>query len=432
MATVKAILRKKGTGYIVNRNNEGLVLIQYQHQQKCCWFTTKIKVKPEQWNGIKQTIDKTKGVTNNKINSELLVSLERESKLSNALIDTMKSRVSAIARDFQIKEVEPVAPIVKAEYERKYVQNNTAPEVEEDFLKLFDKYIESQKSLKSEGTIKHYRSTYNNLQSFERIKKEKIILANINNKLYERIVKYFMEDHEVKDGTKGMNNNTIGSHIKILKVFLKHLKVEGLINTDLSSFKVFKETSEIIFLSHEELDALYKHKFEDEKLSTFRDLFLLQCYTSLRVSDLHRLGKPNIQEGVIRMRSQKTSRNISIPLMPVSKAILEKYNYELPKFHDQHLNEHIKTACEQAGINTEIELQETKGGKKVYNTYKKWELISSHVGVKTFISLMLQAGMQVKEVADIVGKSTKVIDAHYHGLDNTIVLNKAQNAFNKK
>jgi hypothetical protein len=39
MATVKAILRKKGTGYIVNRNNEGLVLIQYQHQQKCCWFT---------------------------------------------------------------------------------------------------------------------------------------------------------------------------------------------------------------------------------------------------------------------------------------------------------------------------------------------------------------------------------------------------------
>ena len=132
------------------------------------------------------------------------------------------------------------------------------------------------------------------------------------------------------------------------------------------------------------------------------------------------------------MRAHKTRRNITIPLMPVSKAILEKYNYELPKFSDQKLNEHIKIACELAGINTEIELQETKGGKKVYNTYKKWELISSHIGVKTFISLMLQSGMQVKEVAEIVGKSVKVIEAHYHGLDNIIVLNKAQNAFNGK
>ncbi len=45
---------------------------------------------------------------------------------------------------------------------------------------------------------------------------------------------------------------------------------------------------------------------------------------------------------------------------------------------------------------------------------------------------MLQSGMQVKEVAEIVGKSTKVLEAHYHGLDNAIVLNKASNAFNGK
>ena len=278
MATVKAILRRKGEGFLVNKNNEGLVLIQYQHQQKCCWFTTKMKVSPECWNGVKQSIDKTKGLPKNKINADLLSALERESKLSNALIDTMKSRVSSIARDFQIKEIEPVAPLVKAEYERKFNHSEETLEVEADFFKLYDKWIESQKSLKSEGTIKHYRSTYNNLLSFEKIKKQKITLENISVKLYEQLVKYFMEDHEVSEGNKGMNNNSIGSQIKILKVFLKFLKKEGMINTDLSDFKVLKETSEIIFLTHEELDKLYKHEFEEEKLTTFRDLFLLQCY----------------------------------------------------------------------------------------------------------------------------------------------------------
>ncbi|HWZ21348.1 MAG TPA: site-specific integrase, partial [Cytophagaceae bacterium] len=414
------------------QNNEGLILIQYQHQQKCCWFTTKIKIKPECWNGVKQSIDKTKGFPNNKVNAELLTALDRESKLSNALIDTIKSRVSSIARDFQIKEIEPEAPLVKTEYERKFNHSEAAAKVEVNFFQLFDKWIESQKSLKSVGTVKHYRTTYNNLLSFEKVKKEKITLENINTKLYEKLVKYFMEDHEVSEGDKGMNNNTIGSHIKTLKVFLKYLKKEELLHSDISDFKVFKETSDIIFLTHEELDKLYNYRFENEALPLYRDLFLLMCYTSLRVSDLHRLGKQSIQDNVIRMRAHKTKRNITIPLLPISKAILEKYNYELPKFSDQKLNEHIKTICKLAGIDNEIELQESKGGKKVYNTYKKWELISSHIGGKTFISLMLQSGMQVKEVAEIVGKSTKVLEAHYHGLDNVIVLNKAQNAFNGK
>src|ERR1700761_2393989 len=130
MATVKAILRKRGTGYIVNSNNEGTVLVQYQHQQKCCWFSTQIKIKPECWNGIKQVVDKTKGISNNKINGELLSSLERESRLCNALIETIKSRVSTIARDFQIKDTEPTSPLVKAEYEKKYKAASVKVETE--------------------------------------------------------------------------------------------------------------------------------------------------------------------------------------------------------------------------------------------------------------------------------------------------------------
>jgi integrase len=433
MATVKAIIRRKGEGFIVNKHNQCLILLQYQYRTRCCWFSTKIKVKPECWNSNKQAVDKTKGISDTKINNELMSTLEKESKLCNALIEKMKSRINSIAWELTLKEVEPTAYEVKALYEERFGKSELKEEPQMDFMKLFDDYIESQKSLKADSTISQYRSVYNNLLSFEKIKKEKITLDNINSKLYERLVKYFMEDHPMRaEEGKGMNNNSIGTQIKRLKVFLAHLKKEGLINTDLSDFKVFKETPEIIFLTHEEIDILYRHKFTDEKLSTYRDLFILQCFTSLRVSDLHRLGKQNIQGDVIRMRAHKTRRNISIPLFPVSKEILEKYNYELPKFYDQHLNEHIKTCCKLCGIDSEIELQETKGGKKIYKTYKKWELISTHIGVKTFITLMLQSGMQVKEVAEIVGKSTKVIDQHYHGLDNKIVLNKAQNAFNGK
>ena len=423
MATTRAVIRFR-------KGERGCIHIMYGHKSVSALFSTGVKATHCQWNSNKQTIDKTKGVKDNNTNIGLIPLLQKESTLCNAIIQTVQSKVNTIARELQIKDIEPIASLVKSEYQKKYKQV-IIPAIQLDFFNLFDKYIESQRSLKSEGLIKHYKSLYNNLLSFEKIKKEKIKLSNINEKLYEKLVKYFMEDHPMRDKTKGMNNNSIGSQIKTLKVFLKYLKKEGLINTELSDFKVFKETPEIIFLTHQELDLLYNYKFEDNKLSLFRDLFVMQCYSSLRVSDLHRLGKQHIQEGVIRMRSHKTMRNISIPLMPVSKAILEKYNYELPEFHENHLNEHIKTACKLCGIDSEIELQTTKGGKKVYNTYKKWELISSHVGVKTFITLMLQNGMQVKEVAEIVGKSSKIIDQFYQGIDNAIVLNKAQKAFNR-
>jgi integrase len=423
MATTRAVIR-------IRKDNEGHIHIMYGHKSLTALFSTGVKSTKEQWNENKQTIDKTKGIKDNQTNAGLIPILQKESTLCNALIKTIQARVNTITRELQIKDIDPLPSLVKSEYQKKY-KTHKEEAGPDGFFPLFDKFIEGQRSLKAESTINQYRSVYNNLISYEKIKKEKITLETINTGFYERLVKYFMEEHPMRDDTKGMNNNSIGTQIKRLKVFLGHLKKQGLINTDLSDFKVFKEDPEIIFLSQEELDLLYNHKFEDPNLSFHRDLFVLQCYTSLRVSDLQRLGKQHIQDGVIRMRAHKTKRNIMVPLLPVTKEILERYNYQLPKFYDQQLNEHIKTACKLAGIDSEIELQESKGGKKVYNTYKKWELISTHIGVKTFITLMLQNGMQPKEVAGIVGKTTKIIDKNYHGLDNTVILNKAQNVFNK-
>ena len=78
-----------------------------------------------------------------------------------------------------------------------------------------------------------------------------------------------MEDHSLRDGTKGMNNNTIGSNIKTLKTFLVSLKRNGKVDNDISEFKVFKENPEIIFLTHEELKKLHTYQFEDKSLDFY-------------------------------------------------------------------------------------------------------------------------------------------------------------------
>ncbi len=83
----------------------------------------------------------------------------------------------------------------------------------------------------------------------------------------------------------------------------------------------------------------------DECLSGIRDLFIIGCWTGLRISDLKRLGgKDNIKDGLLTITTQKTSRSVTIPVTDELQAVLNKYPDRLPKIPtDQHYNREIKS-----------------------------------------------------------------------------------------
>lgn len=80
----------------------------------------------------------------------------------------------------------------------------------------------------------------------------------------------------------------------------------------------------IIFLTWEELTKLREFEIPPAKqsLDRVRDVFLFQCFTGLRYSDVYNLRRSDIKEDYIEVTTIKTSDSLVIEL---NKVILEKY-----------------------------------------------------------------------------------------------------------
>jgi integrase len=160
-------------------------------------------------------------------------------------------------------------------------------------------------------------------------------------------------------------------------------------------------------LNDEEFERLFDFDFSNmKKYERVRDVFCFSCVSGLRYSDLLQLKQEHITENEVNLRVQKTKQLLNIPLNKYSKSILSRYKGELkplPVISNQKMNKYIKEICQLAEINTPIEIVRYKGAVKIPTTYPKYELMSVHVGRKTFATLSLLKGMNYEVAMSITG-----------------------------
>ncbi len=172
-------------------------------------------------------------------------------------------------------------------------------------------------------------------------------------------------------------------------------------------FKIKKDTLEIIALTNEEFETLfYMDLSKDKRLAQVRDIFCFSCSTGLRYSDLDQLKREHIKNDEIRLTVKKTKELLTIPLNIYSNTILNRYASmmnPLPMISNQNLNYGVHELCKKAGINEPIEIVRFRGVKRESIIYPKHELISMHVGRKTFVTLSLEKGMTAEEVMACTG-----------------------------
>lgn len=152
-----------------------------------------------------------------------------------------------------------------------------------------------------------------------------------------------------------------------------------------------------------------------------RDMFILECRTCQRISDLKTFNLKDVIDGVWHNTVTKGNRlhirKVRIPFntkfTAPAWAILQKYKFQIPEISEQKLNKNIKTVCILAGIDEEITEYRWKRNERVEIKGPKYAFISTHTGRKTFITLALQF-MKPKLVKDLAGISWKTL-AHYEG-----------------
>ncbi|HET8860926.1 phage integrase SAM-like domain-containing protein [Marivirga sp.] len=423
MPAFKAIIRENKA----NKNGECVIYIRYGHFQKSVDFSTGTKILPEHWNKKKQRVNSTGGIKKTKRNEELVYNSKKSDNSVNSIIDTMISNLKKIVHDLVQKNIEPEIHLVKEQY-----LNDKEPKaktVQEDrVVELFQTFINN--SNKSKRTILNYGTALYHLKAFEEYTNQTLTLEMIDMQFLDDFFRFLHVEIEKSDKTKGLAINTVGSTIKNLKVFLTYLESRGYDNlTIIPKIKVPKEETPIYFLTEDEIEQLHNCEFETDRLNRVRDLFIFNCYAGLRFSDLSRLSKDHIIDDVIELRAFKNQKDIYNPLTPVSTAILKKYNYELPKLSAQKYNKFIKEACAIAKINQKVEKTTTVLGNKKTEWVPKHDIVSSHIAIKTFITLCEKKGIPPKDVATMTGKTVKVILKHYSGTDKPSIKQRALAAF---
>ena len=99
----------------------------------------------------------------------------------------------------------------------------------------------------------------------------------------------------------------------------------------------------------------------------------------MRFSNYSKVRKTDVENGFIRVIDVKDkSKNLSIPITDVSKCILEKYDYSLPRISNQKFNKYLKELLKEMGFN-EIVKKSMKFGDVIEESESPlYERISSH------------------------------------------------------
>jgi integrase len=283
-----------------------------------------------------------------------------------------------------------------------------------DFI---DKYISDHSTTREQGSLSVYKALKNHLSAYQRDKKRKITFLGIDYSFFQDFQNYLISERR-------LSNTTVAKQLSTVKTFLNYARMKGIAVSDrFKDFKIKRESLEVIALTNDEFETLYKMDLRDNiRLDQVRDVFCFSCATGLRYSDLAQLKWEHIKRDEIRLTVKKTKETLSIPLNPYSAAILKKYkgrHKPLPVISNQKMNQylngkddkesngkiikHYPGLCEIAGIDEPIEIVRFRGSKREEIIYPKYELISVHTGRKTFATLSLEKGMSAEEVMTITG-----------------------------
>lgn len=153
-----------------------------------------------------------------------------------------------------------------------------------------------------------------------------------------------------------------------------------------------------------------------------RDLFLIQCYTGQRRSDLMQLlDSKNIDwnKGLITVNRQvKGKCTAYIPIKDTLLVnLIKKYEGQLQQLPVKY-NENLRKVAKNAGLTRIVEYTGQRG--KIVKEYEGhiYELIHNHLGRHTFISRMAEAGASKEEIKSITGHTCdSTVDDIYTHID---------------
>ena len=373
-----------------------------------------------------------------------------------ASIESAKNTITHILNPDIINKVEELqADVKEAKTEEKHVSLI-------EWINKFIRQCETGERLKQKststitpGTIKTYRATLAQLEAYQTERHKIIDFDDITLDFYDDWRRFFLAKKDKKGNPRPYSPNTIGKHVKNLKIFLyaaKDMKLTTRNDFESSRFSADSKDVENVYLTDERVQEMYETDFEDPKtierlmmlapddaereamkdqltrrtpelLNEAKDIFTVGCLTGQRVSDYTRINEGmyrTLSDGndYIYLKQTKTGKWVYIPLDIRIRAILKKYNGKLPHIYDQDLNERIKVIGRLLGWRENGGIKELHGMMEVPTQKKFYECIMTHTARRTFATNAYKRKISLSSIMVITGHSSEKMLRKYLKLDN--------------
>lgn len=266
----------------------------------------------------------------------------------------------------------------------------------------FDRFISANSPGWEPATLTGYKSVRSHvLELFSGVNLEELEVADI-----DKYQAYLFSERAAR-------NSYVQRSVNKLKTFLRWCKHEGLYSGTAHEHKTRLKgvnNKEVIVLTPSELEVIMRATFSDKQkhLERVRDLLVFSCFTGLRYSDVQSLTPANISDGVINLVTKKTADHLTIEINKVAAGIIEKYKglktgKLLPTLSNQKANEELKELGRLLGLDAPTQTIYYNNQGRQIETRPKYELLSTHIGRRTFISNALSLGVPVSTVMSWTG-----------------------------
>ena len=390
---------RKKDGVLITENVP--IRMRVNFASKRIEFTTGYRIDAAKWDADKQRV---KNGCSNK--------LKQSASEINASLLGYYTEIQEIFKKFEVEEIMPTQEQIKEAFNalHKPIEEEVKPKksTPNAFYKVFDEFVRDcgRQNDWTDSTYEKFAAVKNHLMNF----RDELTFDFFDERGLNNYVTYLRD-------VKEMRNSTIGKQLSFLKWFLRWAFKKGVHqNNAYDSYKPkLKSTQKkIIFLTWEELNKLREFEIPTTKqaLDRVRDVFLFQCFTGLRYSDVFNLRRSDIKGDHIEVTTVKTSDSLIIELNNHSKAILDKYKdvaFEddkvLPVITNQKMNDYLKELAELAGIDEPVRQTYYRGNERIDEVTPKYALLGTHAGRRTFICNALALGIPPQVVMKWTGHS---------------------------
>lgn len=370
--------------YKAKANSSGKCPIRCRitHNKSRKEFSTGLFINPKNWDNKQQLVKPP----------------EPDSDYINTQLSLIKTKINKAFLLLQVKEVSFTVDDIY----RLYTGEKLTKEY--NVVDYFERYL---KQLKTLIGIDIKQITYN---KFEYVKNDvKAFIKwkfKANDYPLKKLELQFLNDFEYYlKVVKKQKQVTINKGIQRFRKPIKVAVSERYLESDpFMLFKSKRVNKEVVFLSPEELSELEKHEFTQPRLKLVKDLFVFCCYTGLPYNELMRLQKRHIVKGFdgnlwIKIKRDKTSKELSIPLLPKAESIMDTYQSEdkmiFQRISNQKYNSYLKEIAGIVGIEKNL---------------------TTHMARRTFAStVLLYNDVPMEIVSELLGHSNLKVTQESYG-----------------